>query len=324
MTSGASPLRGRIALKVDVDTCRGAQIGVPSLLDLLQEQQAKASFFFALGPDRSGRDARSGMPARFYDLPTRLTGCLVPAPDIGLRAAETLRQVRACGHEVAMHAWDRVRWERQVFDARNSWIETQMTLAWYRFEAVFGESPQAHAAAGWRMNRHALRLTQRLGLCYASDCRGTHPFFPVIEGEIVRCPQVPTTLPTLDERLSISAGSAEQAVEQILEVTSAVGGDHVFTLRAEIEGMRFREAFRKLLAGWRDLGWALVALRELVACRNLAQLPCHEIGLVEIPGRKRSCLVQGRRFLAPTQNGAALATPFIGPVLPETVSHDHR
>jgi undecaprenyl phosphate-alpha-L-ara4FN deformylase len=52
------------------------------------------------------------------------------------------------------------------------------------------------------MNRHALRLTQRLGFCYASDCRGKFPFIPVIDGEIVLCPQLPTTLPTLDELLA--------------------------------------------------------------------------------------------------------------------------
>jgi undecaprenyl phosphate-alpha-L-ara4FN deformylase len=49
------------------------------------------------------------------------------------------------------------------------------------------------------MNAHALRLTQRLGYRWASDCRGSHPFIPVWNAEIVACPQLPTTLPTLDE-----------------------------------------------------------------------------------------------------------------------------
>jgi undecaprenyl phosphate-alpha-L-ara4FN deformylase len=64
------------------------------------------------------------------------------------------------------------------------------------------------------MNRHALRLTQRLGFCYASDCRGNFPFIPVIDGELVHCPQLPTTLPTLDELLVTETTSAAQAAEQ--------------------------------------------------------------------------------------------------------------
>ena len=295
---GRGPL-GRIALKVDVDTCRGALVGVPGLVELLQEHQAGATFFFSLGPDLSGREAGKGAPGCHYDLATRLTGLVLPATDIGVRAAEAMRRVQAAGFEVAMHAWNRVHWERYVLSAENVWIETQMALAWHRFETIFGEPPQAHGAAGWRMNRHALRLTQRLGLCYASDCRGTHPFFPVIEGEIVRCPQVPTTLPALDELLLLGATSADQAVEQIVQVATSTGGDHVFTLRAELEGMRFRSAFGKLLASWRDLGCKLVAVRDLLASRNIARLPCHEVDLAEIRGRKGARLVQGRVFLAP-------------------------
>jgi undecaprenyl phosphate-alpha-L-ara4FN deformylase len=41
----------RIALKIDVDTCRGTLVGVPALIELLQRHAASASFFFALGPD---------------------------------------------------------------------------------------------------------------------------------------------------------------------------------------------------------------------------------------------------------------------------------
>jgi hypothetical protein len=48
----------RIALKIDVDTCRGTLFGVPALIELLQRHEASGSFFFSLGPDTSGREAR--------------------------------------------------------------------------------------------------------------------------------------------------------------------------------------------------------------------------------------------------------------------------
>jgi undecaprenyl phosphate-alpha-L-ara4FN deformylase len=102
----------RIALKIDVDTCRGTLFGVPALIELLQRHEASGTFFFSLGPDTSGREARHLSPSRYYDLLTRLYGLLLPAPDIGVRGADRMRQARDAGFEVGIHAWNRVRWEK--------------------------------------------------------------------------------------------------------------------------------------------------------------------------------------------------------------------
>ena len=61
------------------------------------------------------------------------------------------------------------------------------------------------------MNLHALRLTQALGFDYCSDGRGTHPYLPVVDdAELIRCPQLPTTLPTLDELIGLDGITARQ------------------------------------------------------------------------------------------------------------------
>ena len=56
-----------------------------------------------------------------------------------------------------------------------------------------------HGAAGWQVNRYVPALEQELGFPYASDTRGAGPFVPVVGGAVVAVPQLPTTLPTLDE-----------------------------------------------------------------------------------------------------------------------------
>lgn len=287
----------RIALKIDVDTFHGTRAGVPALSETLQRLGAQATFFFALGPDESGREARTGSLKRFYDSTTRLFGRLLPPPDIGARCNDTLLRIRDAGFETGVHAWNRVRWERQIRLADNDFVEAEIDKAFRRFEAIFGTSPACHAAAGWRTNRHALRLTQRKGLSYASDCRGSHPFLPVIDGELIDCVQIPTTLPTLDEVLALEPGfSPDQAMDRILQLSRAIPGDHVFTLRAELEGMKFTNAFERLLSGWKDCGFTLVALRDLRAALEADDLPRHSLTWSEIPGRPGLRSDQGDPF----------------------------
>lgn len=288
----------RIALKIDVDTYRGTLTGVPALTELLQRHGAQATFFFSLGSDHSGRQPRSASLNRYYGLGTRLYGRLLPGPDIAGRCADILRRVADAGFETGIHAWDRADWERKIPDADNRWVETEMCRAYKSFSDVFSRTAKAHAAAGWRTNRHALRLTQRLGFSYASDSRGNHPYIPVIDGEIVACPQLPTTLPTLDEMLALEPGfSFEQAADRIYQLSAAIPGDHVFTLRAELEGMQFFGTFERLLEHWKNNDYRLIALQDLHSGLDIKALPRHSVVFSEIPGRTGKRMVQGPLIL---------------------------
>lgn len=288
----------RIALKIDVDTYHGALNGVPALNRILKQNEASGTFFFSLGPDHSGQEMRSSSLGNYYGLRTRLYGRLLPGPDIGTRCRKILLETKIAGFEIGIHAWDRAQWDKTIQTAENAWVEAQMTKACARFTELFSDIARCHAASGWRMNRHALRLTQRLGFTYASDCRGHSPFIPVIDGEIVICPQIPTSLPTLDEILSREPGfSPDQAIDRILQLSTDIPGDHVFTLRAELEGMKFSSAFERLLAGWKNSNVQLVALNDIHSTLNVKELPRHTIRLTEIPGRSGKRMAQGPVFL---------------------------
>ena len=287
----------RIALKIDVDTLQGARVGIPTLINLLQQHDASGTFFFSLGPDQSGCQPGASSLKRFYPLKTRLCGRILPSPDISNRCREVLQQTQAAGFETGIHAWDRVAWEERSVGATSAWIENEMKRADARFTEIFSEKPTTCAAAGWITHRHALRLTQRLGYSYASDCRGSHPFIPVIDGEIVACPQIPTTLPTFDEILTLESSFTPEAVaEHILKLSIVIPGDHVFNLRAELEGMLFTSAFEHLLNSWKEAGFSLVALRDLRSSLEPAELPRHEVRFEEIPGRPGKRMIQGPSF----------------------------
>jgi peptidoglycan/xylan/chitin deacetylase (PgdA/CDA1 family) len=298
-----------LALKVDVDTYRGTHHGVPRLIDLLRRHEAGATFLFSLGPDHTGRAIKRVFRPGFfgkvsrtsvvshYGLRTLMYGTLLPGPDIGRRCRDTLLATRAAGFETGIHCWDHVKWQDGVERAINAWTETEMKRAVDRFADIFGEPPHTHGAAGWQMNAHALRLTQRLGFSYASDCRGSRPFVPVWKGEIILCPQIPTTLPTLDELIGVDGITSANVHEHLLALT-ATPQDHVYTLHAELEGMRLAPVFEKLLTGWRAQGYRLVAMKDVADRLNVASLPRCEIVRGTVPGRSGTLMMQGEEFLA--------------------------
>jgi undecaprenyl phosphate-alpha-L-ara4FN deformylase len=300
----------RLGLKVDVDTLRGTREGVPRLLELLQRHGVHATFLFSLGPDHTGRAIRRVFRkgfvgkvhrtsvVRHYGVRTLLYGTLLPAPDIARRATSVLRRVRGEGHETGIHCWDRIRWQDGVATADAEWTRREMQRACDRFVEVFKEPPTTHGAAGWQMNAHALRLTQQLGFDYCSDGRGAYPHLPVWRGELIRCPQFPTTLPTLDELIGNDGISEENVAAHVLARTrEAPGTGHVFTLHAELEGMRLASVLDQLLTGWKAQGFALGPMRLLRDAVEPLALPRCETALAPIAGRSGTLLMQGDEFL---------------------------
>ncbi len=294
----------RIALKVDVDTLRGTLEGVPRLLHLLERHGSRATFLFSLGPDHTGwalkRVFRPGFLSKVgrtsvlkhYGLRTLLHGVLVPAPDIGRRAAAPMRRCRLAGHECGLHAWDHVVWQDNVRSRDAAWTQRQMALAHDRFGEIFGEAPATHGAAGWQTNDHALRQIDAWGMAYASDGRGSGPFRAVVGGQLLRHVQWPTTLPTFDELIG-TEGIDEANVHRALLERTEGDRDHVFTLHAELEGGLLAPAFEALLDGWQAQGHRLGTLSDLHQALGATPLPQRPPTWGQIPGRSGELMVAG-------------------------------
>jgi peptidoglycan/xylan/chitin deacetylase (PgdA/CDA1 family) len=301
----------KIALKIDVDNLRPALVGVPRLADVLETQAAGASFLFNLGPDRSGRHTmrflRRGMPVhlwrtrsiRDYGIASYLYGTLLPAPDIGARAAGIIRTLRDAEFETGVRSHDHMQWRTSAAHRDDAWVEHQMGLAARRYQEITGETARVHAAPGWQMNRHAYRLTQRLGYAYSSDTRGTHPFIPVYRAEVISCPQLPTTLPTVDELLAQPGFTREKIVPHILSLTAhTTPWGHVFTANAAFEGLKLLTEFEDLLRGWRQQGHEIVSLHDYMLSIDTREVPYHEVVAGTVPGRPHTVALQGKEFLS--------------------------
>jgi undecaprenyl phosphate-alpha-L-ara4FN deformylase len=261
----------RLALKVDVDTDRGTREGVPNLVADLQEFRVPAVFLFSLGPDQTGRAitrifrpgflAKAGRTSvlKTYGWRTLLNGTLRPAPHIGRRNTSEMRAVRDAGFEVGIHCFSHYRWQDHLAKMAPSEVAAEFDAAADEFRRIFEVPPRAAGAAGWQSNALSRGTYERAGLLYASDSRGTHPYFPRIGGRVFQTLEIPTTLPTLDELM----GRTEFPDNQLIGYyTSLLQPDrlNVFTLHAEIEGMSRRKFFRALLSAWTRAGVQLIRL----------------------------------------------------------------
>lgn len=299
-----------LVLKVDVDTLRGTLEGVPGLVRLFKANNVNATFLFSLGPDHTGRAIKRVFRPGFmkkvsrtsvlehYGVKTLLYGTLLPGPDIGKptgRGAEVMRQVQTAGFEVGIHCWDHIRWQDGVAHANAAWTKTEFDQAYARFSEIFGATAATHGAAGWQMNTTAYQLEAAHGMQYASDTRGQHPFLPVADGQLIPCVQMPTTLPTLDELLGVDDITADNIHEHLLAQTRAdTAYGHVFTLHAELEGMKLLPALQRLIQGWQAQGYTLISMAEYFSQLNPATLPKHAVFMGEIPGRSGVLALQGK------------------------------
>ncbi len=297
MTASAAA-EPRLALKVDCDTYEGTRAGLPNLLRVLDRFGIRASFYFTLGPDRSGRAVvrvftRKGFLKKMlrsralslYGPKTALYGTLLPAPDIGRRLAAVIRSVGEAGHEVGVHGWDHVRWHDRLDRMSEAEIARDYALAHGAFERIFGRRAHASAAPGWHATATSLAVQERYGLLYASNTRGPGPFFPEAEGRRFRTLEIPTTLPTWDETFNTPGLRDPEAF--ITYYRRAVAGTHVHSIHTEVEATALLALFTRQLEAWQADGVRFVTLEELAreALAAPEGIPVRRIVRLTLPGR---------------------------------------
>ena len=295
--------RPTIALKVDVDTYVGTRDGVPQLLDILERFGIRATFYFSMGPDNSGKAIRRIFTRRgflkkmlrtrapsVYGWRTLLYGTLLPAPMIAESFPEILKKTEALGHVVGIHCWDHVKWHDYL-----PWLPKPITAlelgrASALFAEIIGHRTRTTAAPGWTVSPDSLEIQDAMNLDYCSDGRGRAPFFPVMGGRRFKTLQIPTTWPTMDELLGEGGITVENINEHYIPLLKP--GLNVHTIHAELEGKTLAPVFADLLQRLAALGVRFVTLTEAAEefGRNAADSP---LAMGELPGRAGKVAVQG-------------------------------
>src|SRR5690606_41100510 len=85
-------------------------------------------------------------------------------------------------------------------------------------------------------------------------------------------------LPTIDELVGRDGVTESNVAEALMRETALEPEHpHVFTLRAEREGMKLAPAFEKLLTGWLEQGYSIVAMQDIADQLDRDTLPHHQI-----------------------------------------------
>jgi undecaprenyl phosphate-alpha-L-ara4FN deformylase len=291
----------RVGLRIDVDTFRGTQEGVPNLLKILAEHRVVGTFFFSAGPDNMGRHIwRLFRPeflrkmwrtkaSKLYGWDILLKGILWRGPLVGKELSHILKATAGEGHELGLHAWDHYRWQTHIERMTGEVIYQDLIRGFEVIRELTGISPICSAAPSWRITEQALFEKAKLPFHYNSDCRGTSVFYPMVKGMVLTQPQIPTTLPTYDELLGrdgISQANYNQHLISLMKPEVL----NVLTIHAEVEGISCLGLFREFLQKLRVREGRLVPLGELLPPTD--QIARAAIGRQEVEGREGWLSVQ--------------------------------
>lgn len=282
-----------IAIKIDVDTEIGTRVGVPNLLTVLKNQKIPATFYLSLGPDHTGRAIKRIFRKGFfkkcsrtnvistYGIRTLLNGVLLPGPHIGKKHAQLLRSIEEQGFDVGIHAYDHQKWQDGVMSMSQEKLTTEFKKAQDEFQRIFDKPAKTAAAPGWQANEKTLAIYDQANFAYASDCRGTSPFFPKIGDRIYKTLQIPTTLPTLDELLGRPEFPLGKLVDYYMSLLKP-DTPNVLTIHSELEGMKYFTWFCSFLFALEKQNIQFIKLSKIAKSKKF---PAYELVQKEIEGR---------------------------------------
>ena len=287
----------KLAIKIDIDTLRGYTEGLPKLLNVLSEYKIRASIFFSMGPDNSGKAIRRIFRKGFitkmlktkatsaYGIRKMLYGTLLPAPMIAASNPDLIHRAIYEGHDCGIHSWDHVYWQDNLPKLSREQIRNEFNKALELYEKIAGERAKSCAAPGWQVTKDSLRIQDELDFDYCSDVRGYTPFIPELNGSTFRTPQVPSTLPTMDEALVYVPDC--QINDYYMSLLHE--GLNVHTIHTEMEGGMMYDTFREFLSRCRDNDIEFLTLREALMNSELVH---SRIEMGELRGRAGKLAVQ--------------------------------
>jgi undecaprenyl phosphate-alpha-L-ara4FN deformylase len=222
-----------------------------------------------------------------------LSGTLLPARPIALAFPQLLRDLADGGFEVGVHGYDHVRWQDHLDGLGTHGTSAEVHDGFEVYRAIFGIGARCFAAPGWRTSRDALIALKCKAIEYHSDTRGTSPYRASIDGVLMDIPEIPTTLPTLDEIMGTREVPDGAAAVTYYRDHLDKDGLNVHTIHAETEGLGELTTFAVIIDEWKKSGANFVQLGQVAQRTPPERLPACEVIRKTLPGRAGWISAQG-------------------------------
>ncbi len=294
-----------IGLKTVVDTRRALEEGIRPLLEIYEDNSALSSFFIACGGDSRGESFLSLLDPSFHSenkktdkvrregFKTAYSGLLSPARKVTEGLGETALEIVKKGHDAGFYGFSPSQWKSAVKGRNENSIAINYERGISEFEDLLHMKALSFAAPFFLCSNATILLQENFGFDYASDCRGTDPFLPVIDPRVMKTPQVPVTLPTVIEWLASGNGDEKSFYEFILR-ESTIQKYPVLEVSPLYDGISFAKEFAGFMVKAVNDGFAFASLREVVGLRLAEPSPLPRCtlsyGLVE--GRRHEVTIQ--------------------------------
>ena len=200
-------------LRVDIDGVRDTEV-LPVLLDMLNRQGIKATFFVTSGPDKTAWNMRHYLNPRTlirrkafkrYGLHL-LNGLLVKRQVL---KSKNIDLILDNGHELGLHGYDHYNWMNKLDAKSGEAIGALIARGVELFERAFGFYPKSFASPGFKVTPDFLSVLDDFEFNYASDFVAAEAFYPEIDGRVCRTLQIPVSMRSIGELEECGFSDAE-------------------------------------------------------------------------------------------------------------------
>ena len=210
-------------LRIDVDTVKGLEKGVPNLLRTVGTKY-KINFFINFGYEtnlfeflknfRKNKRALNLIKTRgFFQT---LKGLRRKKIDIVHK--NLIKKIIRQGHGVYLHGgMDHGKWIYSFPNTSPDKVRDDILSARACFKKFINRPPSGFCSPGFRWDYRLLRILDDLKFKFASDLSGNKPFYPKIKGRKFKCLQIPVNKKLNIELLNSKGKTDEEIFKMVAE-----------------------------------------------------------------------------------------------------------
>lgn len=173
----------KVCIRIDIDTVRDTQV-LPVVLEILDQFNARATFFVTTGPDTTFKNYRNYLnPLRLlqkkairqHGLQQMFRGMVYKQQ---VQTSENLQLILDQHHELGLHGYSHYEWMNTLLNKTEEETTEWIAKGCEYFEDACGFVPKSFASPGFVTSSEFLEALDGFKFDYSSDFRGTAAFYP--------------------------------------------------------------------------------------------------------------------------------------------------